>query len=172
MPLTAKGTEILGKMKSEYGSAKGERVFYASKNAGKISGVDSSAVPALDPVKLNDALCRVDALCKRMDVFFERRMSGKSMQTEVKPDDDFNESDHPRDESGKFSLAQKRAANEHVFRTTRFHNKIEGSGSEFTAELPFPGVSSIGLSASQRQAVMKAGNAMDLSQFDKHVKRK
>jgi hypothetical protein len=40
MPLTAKGTEILSAMQKEYG-AEGERVFYASRNAGVISGVDS-----------------------------------------------------------------------------------------------------------------------------------
>lgn len=41
MPLTEKGEKIKGAMTKEYGSEKGERVFYASKNAGKISGVDA-----------------------------------------------------------------------------------------------------------------------------------
>ena len=40
MPLTEKGSKIKSAMESEYGKEKGERVFYASKNAGKISGVD------------------------------------------------------------------------------------------------------------------------------------
>jgi hypothetical protein len=40
MPLTEKGEEILKNMRSEYGEKKGESVFYASKNAGTISGVD------------------------------------------------------------------------------------------------------------------------------------
>ena len=40
MPLTKKGKEIMSSMKSQYGSKKGKQVFYASKNAGKISGVD------------------------------------------------------------------------------------------------------------------------------------
>jgi len=40
MPLTAKGEEIKSAMITEYGEKKGEQVFYASKNAGKISGVD------------------------------------------------------------------------------------------------------------------------------------
>ena len=40
MPLTEKGTEIMQNMKSQYGEEKGKQVFYASKNAGKISGVD------------------------------------------------------------------------------------------------------------------------------------
>lgn len=41
MPLTPKGNEIESAMKKEYGPTKGEQVFYASKNAGKITGVDS-----------------------------------------------------------------------------------------------------------------------------------
>lgn len=49
MPLTAKGRKILSAMKEEYGSEKGERVFYASKNAGRISGVDARS-PVLDTV--------------------------------------------------------------------------------------------------------------------------
>lgn len=40
MPLTKKGRKIMSAMKNEYGADKGERVFYASKNAGKIKGVE------------------------------------------------------------------------------------------------------------------------------------
>lgn len=40
MPLTDKGAEIKGAMQEHYGDKKGEQVFYASKNAGKITGVD------------------------------------------------------------------------------------------------------------------------------------
>jgi hypothetical protein len=40
MPLTAKGEKIESAMKKEYGAKKGESVFYASKNAGTIGGVD------------------------------------------------------------------------------------------------------------------------------------
>lgn len=44
MPLTAKGKKILkamqrAKSKGGYGKKKGERVFYASENAGTIKGV-------------------------------------------------------------------------------------------------------------------------------------
>ena len=39
MPLTSKGTKIMKNMKKEYGEEKGEKVFYASANKGKISGV-------------------------------------------------------------------------------------------------------------------------------------
>jgi hypothetical protein len=40
MPLTEKGQEIHAAMTKAYGEKKGEEVFYASKNAGTISGVD------------------------------------------------------------------------------------------------------------------------------------
>lgn len=40
MPLTKKGSKIMKAMKKEYGSKKGESVFYASRNKGKIKGVE------------------------------------------------------------------------------------------------------------------------------------
>jgi hypothetical protein len=40
MPLTDKGRKILASMKEQYGEEKGERVFYASINAGKITGAE------------------------------------------------------------------------------------------------------------------------------------
>lgn len=40
MPLTAKGEKIMANMQREYGPERGERVFYASRNAGRITGVD------------------------------------------------------------------------------------------------------------------------------------
>jgi hypothetical protein len=39
MPLTKKGKKIMTNMKQEYGSKKGESVFYASANKGTIKGV-------------------------------------------------------------------------------------------------------------------------------------
>ena len=39
MPLTKKGEKIKGAMVKQYGKKKGEQVFYASENAGKIKGV-------------------------------------------------------------------------------------------------------------------------------------
>lgn len=41
MPLTEKGKEIKSAMEKQYGKEKGESVFYASRNAGTISGVDA-----------------------------------------------------------------------------------------------------------------------------------
>jgi hypothetical protein len=43
MPLTEKGNEIMSNMQEQYGPEKGKSVFYASKNAGTISGVDMVA---------------------------------------------------------------------------------------------------------------------------------
>jgi hypothetical protein len=40
MPLTKKGKKIMKSMKEQYGSKKGEAVFYASSNKGKIKGVE------------------------------------------------------------------------------------------------------------------------------------
>jgi hypothetical protein len=41
VPKTKKGKKIMASMKATYGNKKkAERVFYASRNAGKIKGVD------------------------------------------------------------------------------------------------------------------------------------
>lgn len=39
MPLTKKGAKVKKRMQSHYGKAKGEAVFYASANKGRIKGV-------------------------------------------------------------------------------------------------------------------------------------
>ena len=43
MPLTKKGQKIKSAMTKTYGSKRGEQVFYASANAGKITGVEKKA---------------------------------------------------------------------------------------------------------------------------------
>lgn len=43
MPLTKKGEKMLAAMKEQYGSKKGEEVFYATMNKGKIKGMESPA---------------------------------------------------------------------------------------------------------------------------------
>lgn len=40
MPLTKKGAKIKAAMAEQYGAKKGEQVFYASRNAGTVKGVD------------------------------------------------------------------------------------------------------------------------------------
>lgn len=42
MPMTKKGRKIMRSMKKQYGSKKGERVFYASRTKGRIKGVEMS----------------------------------------------------------------------------------------------------------------------------------
>lgn len=39
MPLTFKGRKIKRKMEEEYGKKKGDQVFYASENSGRIRGL-------------------------------------------------------------------------------------------------------------------------------------
>ncbi len=51
MPLTHKGNVIRSAMEKQYGAKKGEEVFYASRNKGTISGVDSY----MDAVKRGDS---------------------------------------------------------------------------------------------------------------------
>jgi hypothetical protein len=40
MPLTKKGVKVLSQMKRYYGADKGERVFYASINSGRLKGAE------------------------------------------------------------------------------------------------------------------------------------
>lgn len=69
MPLTKKGQEILSQMEKTYGSKqKAEQVFYASKNKGTISGVDS----AKEDATLADA-AKLDALVKACDAYDGKR---------------------------------------------------------------------------------------------------
>lgn len=42
MPLTDKGNTILAAMRKQYGTDKGERVFYASINKGRIKGAEET----------------------------------------------------------------------------------------------------------------------------------
>ena len=44
MPLTKKGKKIMSAMRKEYGAKKGRQVFYASRNKGRIKGVEHRAV--------------------------------------------------------------------------------------------------------------------------------
>lgn len=47
MPLTSKGKKIMQAMIDEHGTGKGKEVFYASRNAGKIVGVDKAKLKAI-----------------------------------------------------------------------------------------------------------------------------
>ena len=45
MPLTTKGRKILRHMENEYGTEKGKSVFYAARNKGRITSVETAGKP-------------------------------------------------------------------------------------------------------------------------------
>lgn len=51
MPLTKKGEKILASMYKQYGKKRGKKIFYASENAGKITGVHGEDQVAGRPKK-------------------------------------------------------------------------------------------------------------------------
>ena len=70
MPLTAKGEKIMSAMVEKYGAERGKEVFYKSKNAGTISGVDEGDA-AVTPSSLQ---MQVDALTDKLAAA-DRRIS-------------------------------------------------------------------------------------------------
>lgn len=64
MPLTAKGEKIEGAMEKEYGTKKGKEVFYASRNSGRITGVDSVVASAAE---LQARIAKADAEAFQME---------------------------------------------------------------------------------------------------------
>lgn len=77
MPLTAKGEKIEGAMKEEYGAKEGEGVFYASRNSGRISGVDSTSSEMIEFVKK----CKADGMTtSKTRAALEKKFPGKPAQ--------------------------------------------------------------------------------------------
>jgi hypothetical protein len=75
MPLTEKGSEILSNMEKTYGSEeKAKSVFYASRNAGTISGVDSARPDTNDA--LSKCAAALDSVSKRIDSLLIRQRTG------------------------------------------------------------------------------------------------
>jgi 8-oxo-dGTP pyrophosphatase MutT (NUDIX family) len=61
-PLTDKGNKIMKSMQDKYGEEKGKQVFYASKNKGKISGVDNKTADDEEPYHMvPDGSAYIDA---------------------------------------------------------------------------------------------------------------
>jgi hypothetical protein len=109
MPLTEKGKKIKSNMEKQYDPEKGEEVFYASKNKGKITGVDDigrgddnqhmgfTAAQA-EPVKKLVDSC--DALISRIDAFEHRKAQRQPISVKPKKKDNLQPSNpHPK-ESG------------------------------------------------------------------------
>jgi hypothetical protein len=90
MPLTSKGRKIMSAMQEKYGEKEGKSVFYASKNAGRIKGVDAFRATMRDAlakgVPLTDALGAgikaahntADAVRTRRKTFFKSMRDGIS----------------------------------------------------------------------------------------------
>ncbi len=76
MPLTDKGTQILSKMRSEYGTKRGTSVFYASRNAKKITGVEA--------MKKNANLSEAD---NRRLTEFQKKVA-RNVKEEAEPEKD------------------------------------------------------------------------------------
>jgi hypothetical protein len=106
MPLTEKGEKIMASMKSQYGEKRGKEVFYASKNAGKLTGVDTAyeddfqhmgfTSAQAEPVKKLVAEC--DALLTRMDAFEGRKAQRQPIKVKPKKKDNMQPSNvHPKE---------------------------------------------------------------------------
>jgi hypothetical protein len=106
MPLTEKGKKIKGAMEKKYGPEKGEQVFYASKNAGKITGVDEIKPDdnqhmgftggEAEPIKRLVSEC--DALSTRMDAFEKRRAMQRPKDVKPRSKDNMQPSNpHPKE---------------------------------------------------------------------------
>ena len=101
MPLTEKGRTIKSALVKEYGHDKGRSVFYAMKNAGKITGVDRSDDNqhmgfTSEGVKKLTELC--DNLGARLDAFEKRQHQRKPVDVKPRTKDNMQPSDpHPKE---------------------------------------------------------------------------
>jgi hypothetical protein len=109
VPLTGKGEKIKSAMEKQYGEKRGTEVFYASKNAGKITGVDGAKTDDnqhmgftegfAEPIK--KLVSQTDALMSRMDAFEKRRAMKKPAKVKPRTKDNMQPSTpHPKEPSG------------------------------------------------------------------------
>jgi hypothetical protein len=107
MPLTEKGEKIKSSMEKKYGSEKGEQVFYASKNAGKITGVDRGddnqhmgfSGGGFEPVE--KLVSGLDSLSARVDAFESRKHQRKPIDVKPRTKDNMQPSmPHPKEPGG------------------------------------------------------------------------
>jgi hypothetical protein len=125
MPLTEKGEKIMTAMKEKYGPEKGEKVFHASKNAGKITGVDTVTIgnsswkvdvelprgraddnqhmgfSAAGTQSVEKLVAHCDALAQRLDAFEKRKNQQQPIDVKPKIKDNMQPSNpHPKDPGG------------------------------------------------------------------------
>jgi hypothetical protein len=87
MPLTTKGASILKSMEETYGSkAKAEQVLYASKNAGKITGIDASRSEVDCRMDGDTYLSKIDAARARVDATIKRMLRADTEAAERRID--------------------------------------------------------------------------------------
>jgi hypothetical protein len=105
-PLTSKGNKIMSAMTKQYGPEKGKQVFYASRNAGKISGVDAEYPP---PIRNGDYVVHKKSQNRgvvenlRPNGHFDIRISGHDILLQNKTEDDVEKSKYASRNAGKIS---------------------------------------------------------------------
>lgn len=107
MPLTEKGRKIKSALVEEYGHEKGRQVFYAMKNAGKITGVDSSekaddnqhmGFTSGQTETVKKLITSCDSLAARMDAFERRRSMRRPVDVKPRTKDNMQPSNpHPKE---------------------------------------------------------------------------
>ena len=109
MPLTEKGEKIMRAMKEKYGPERGEEVFHASKNAGKISGVDRAddnqhmGFTEGTSKKVEKFVTECDNLASRLDAFEKRKQQPQPAKPlKPKSKDNMQPSNpHPKEPGGE-----------------------------------------------------------------------
>jgi len=101
VPLTEKGEKIKAAMVTQYGPEKGKEVFYASKNKGKITGVDDAQHMGFTKegaTALKNLVSECDALAARLDAFERRRSMKRPKKVEPRDKDHMQPSNrHPKE---------------------------------------------------------------------------
>lgn len=108
MPLTEKGKKIKRGLVEEYGHDKGRSVFYAMKNAGKITGVDAReddnqhmGFTSGGAAPIKKLITECDALAARMDAFEKRRAMRRPEKVKPRTKDNMQPSNpHPKEPGG------------------------------------------------------------------------
>jgi hypothetical protein len=105
VPLTEKGQKIKSAMQKQYGPGKGEQVFYASKNAGKITGVDDAQHMGFskgEATPVEKLVSECDALISRIDAFERRRAMQRPKDVKPRTKDNMQPSmPHPKEPGGE-----------------------------------------------------------------------
>ena len=105
MPLTEKGRKIKSALTRQYGHEKGRSVFYAMKNMGKITGVDSRdddfqhmGFSSGEATPIEKLIVGMDALTTRIDAFQQQQHQRKPVDVKPRTKDNMQPSmPHPKE---------------------------------------------------------------------------